>query len=86
MLEIEQLMQRLAACGVSMLLKADHERYAENGECWTVVISGSGIPEKFGFVRAEERTLKMCLEVALSRLLEIGEEWVWVKEYIPTNH
>jgi hypothetical protein len=33
-------MRRLAESGVTVILKADHERFAESGDYWTLVFTG----------------------------------------------
>lgn len=79
---IEQLMQRLAQAGATAIIKIDHERFAEQGELWTIVISGPVLGDD-GFVRAEEVTLSECLKVGLSRLQDRGAQWHWVSEFVP---
>jgi uncharacterized protein (DUF302 family) len=79
---IEQLMQRLAQAGATVIIKIDHERFAEQGDPWTLVISGPVLGDD-GFVRAEEVTLSECLKVGLTRLQGQGDQWRWVSEFIP---
>jgi hypothetical protein len=76
-MDIEDLMRRLAEAGVTVLLKADHERLAEGGRCWTMVISGGRLTGN-GFVRAEEATAEQCVQAALQRLAAEGPDWAWV--------
>lgn len=79
---IEELMQRLAQAGVTAIIKIDHERYAQQGEPWTIAISGPALGDG-GFVRAEEATLTECIRVGLSRLRARDERWKWVSDFIP---
>ncbi len=81
-MNIEQLMLCLAQAGTTAILKIDNERFEEHGEPWTFVVSGPVLGEG-GFVRAEEVTLDECLKVGLSRLMDRGEQWNWVSEYVP---
>lgn len=76
------MMRRLAESGVTAILKTDHERFAESGNGWTLVISGARLGE-IGFVRAEAPTLAECLRAVLPRLAGVDEEWQWVLEYVP---
>ena len=80
-MELERLMWQLAESGVTVVLKADHERFAEGGPYWTLFISGSRLGDD-GPVHADEGTLKECLTVGLTRLLERGPEWTWVKDFM----
>ncbi|MFC6157077.1 hypothetical protein ACFWUU_16415 [Kribbella sp. NPDC058693] len=81
MSDIEELWTRLAAGGVSAMVKIDHERFAEGGRPWTLLLSGPPLGD--GFVRAEEASLRRCLEVGLTRLADKAEgEWGWVSEYL----
>jgi hypothetical protein len=79
---IEDLMERLAQAGVTVIIKIGHERYAEQGEPWTLVISGPALGDG-GFVRAEEATFDECVRVGLSRLRARDERWQWVSGYFP---
>ncbi|MFV2022031.1 hypothetical protein [Micromonospora sp. LOL_023] len=79
---IEDLMERLARAGVTAIIKIDHERYAEQGEPWTLVISGPALGDG-GFVRAEEATFAECVRVGLSRLRDRDERWHWVSDFLP---
>jgi hypothetical protein len=81
-MKLEQLMQRFAQAGATAIIKVDHERFAEHGEPWTLVISGPALGDD-GFVRAEEATLAECLKVGLSRLQSRGHQWQWVTEFMP---
>ncbi|MDT8910044.1 hypothetical protein [Amycolatopsis sp. PS_44_ISF1] len=42
-MNIENLMTRLARAGITTLVKADDERMAQEGEPWTVIMSGVGL-------------------------------------------
>lgn len=81
-MDIERLMRLLAQSGATVLLKADHERFAEEGEYWTLVISGPALGEQ-GLVRAESSSLAECLRVGLKRLQRSGNRWSWISEFIP---
>jgi hypothetical protein len=82
--DIEELWVRLAGAGVSAMVAIDHERFAERGRSWTIVISGPPLGDRF--VRAEEASLDRCLKVGLSRLIdEPGGEWAWLSEYLPDD-
>ncbi|WP_432893184.1 hypothetical protein ACQPYH_19420 [Kribbella sp. CA-245084] len=81
MSDVEELWTRLAAGGVSAMVKIDHERFAEGGRAWTLLLSGPPLGE--GFVRAEESSLERCLKVGLERLMKRADgEWGWVSEYL----
>lgn len=81
-MRIDELMQRLAQAGATVIIKIDHERYAEQGEPWTLVIAGPALGDG-GFVRAEEATFVECVRVGLSRLRDRDERWQWVAELMP---
>lgn len=81
-MKVEHLMQRLAQTGATAIIKIDHERFAEQGDPWTLVISGPVLGED-GFVRAEEETLSKCLKVGLLHLRSRGDQWQWVSEFMP---
>ena len=78
-MDIEQLMERLARSGVTVILKVDDERMAEGGESWTLVMSGPGLGEK-GFIRAESENLPDCLQEGLDRLRQRPGDWGWLAE------
>ncbi|MEV6268899.1 hypothetical protein AB0L64_17105 [Kribbella sp. NPDC051936] len=81
-MDIEELWIRLAEAGVTAMLKIDHERFAERGRSWTILLSGPPLGD--GYVRAEEASLDRCVAVGLSRLRErANDEWGWVSEYMP---
>ncbi|WP_433528934.1 hypothetical protein ACQPYA_21735 [Micromonospora sp. CA-263727] len=80
-MDIEVLMCKLAEAGTTVILKVDHERYAQGGDYWTLVISGGSLGAQ-GLVRAEEASLAECLRVGLSRLMDGGSQWEWVSEYL----
>jgi hypothetical protein len=80
MTELEPLMERLAEAGATMIVKLDHERYAEGSRPWTVVISGPALGEG-GYVRTEQATLSRCVTTALKALRTRGEEWQWVTSH-----
>lgn len=61
-----------------MMIKIDHERMIEDGEPWTVMLSGSGLGD-VGFIRAESLTLNDCIERAFVRLREQSSEWDWLE-------
>jgi hypothetical protein len=75
-------MRRLAESGVTVILKADHERFAESGDYWTLVFTGGRLAE-FGVIRAEEPTVAECLRAALPRLAAMGPEWAWAADFVP---
>ena len=39
-MDLEQLWIRLAEAGITAMLKIDHERLAEHGRSWTILLSG----------------------------------------------
>lgn len=78
---VDELFARLAESGVSVMLKADHERMRDGGRPWTLVIFGPALGEA-EYVRAEERTYNACLRRGLERLVECGEAWNWVRDYL----
>ena len=82
-MDIAELMRRLAASGVTAILKADHERFASGGDYWTIVISGGALGAD-GLIRAEENSLRGCLQVALTRLRARCHEWDWVADFTPS--
>jgi hypothetical protein len=83
-MDIEALMRRLAGAGTTVIVKADHERLAEGGEYWTLVVSGGTLGQD-GLVRAEASSLADCLRTGLSRLREKGARWGWVSEFMPNE-
>lgn len=81
-MDIEELWIRLAEAGVTAMLKIDHERFAEHGRSWTLLVSGPPLGD--GFVRAEEASLDRCLKVGLSRLIDKADgDWGWLSAYLP---
>ncbi|MEV4264478.1 hypothetical protein [Kribbella sp. NPDC049584] len=63
------------------MVKIDHERLAEHGRPWTIVLSGPPLGD--GFVRAEESSLDRCLQVSLTRLRAKAKgEWSWLTEFL----
>lgn len=81
-MRVEQLMHDLGAAGVTVIFKVDHERMAEGGDPWTLVLSGSALGES-GLVRAECSTLAECLSVGLERLMQRRPDWDWLTSYFP---
>jgi hypothetical protein len=67
---LEPLLAALASMGITATVKADHERYAEAGQYWTVVFSGPGVRE--GLLRGEARDLSKLLTRLMRRLDEEG--------------
>jgi hypothetical protein len=82
--DIEQLWIRLAEAGVTAMLKIDHERLEERGRSWTFLVSGPSLGDA-GFVRVEESSLDRSIEVGLTRLMNKGDQWSWLSEYLPKN-
>ena len=80
--DIEELWARLGEAAASAKVAIDHERLAEHGRPWTLVVSGTALGDGV-FVRAEEGSLDRCLEVGLSRLIGRSDEWAWLSEYLP---
>ena len=79
-MDLEQLWIRLAEAGITAMLKIDHERLAEHGRSWTVLLSGPPLGD--ALVRAEESSLDRCLQVSLTRLrAEAHGEWSWLTEF-----
>ena len=81
-MDIESLMRRLAEAGTTVILKADHERFSQGADYWTLVVSGGSLGAQ-GLVRAEEASLTDCLRAGLTRLRDSGPQWDWVSEYMP---
>jgi hypothetical protein len=77
--DIETLMTRLARAGVTTLIKADDERMAEQGETWTVILSGAGLGDQGG-IRAESADLSSGLTEVLERLAVRPGDWSWLGE------
>ncbi|MGW3964224.1 hypothetical protein ACWED2_30720 [Amycolatopsis sp. NPDC005003] len=73
-------MTRLARAGVTTLIKADDERMAEDGETWTVVLSGAGLGDQGG-IRAEAADLHSGLTEVLGRLATRPGDWSWLGEF-----
>jgi hypothetical protein len=78
--DVESLMTRLARAGVTTLVKADDERMAEEGETWTVILSGAVLGEQGG-IRAESADLRSGLEDVLERLAARPGNWAWLEEF-----
>jgi hypothetical protein len=70
-------MIRLAKVGVTTLIKADDERMAEEGDTWTVMLSGSGLGDQGG-IRAESVDLRSGLKEVLDRLAARPGDWSWL--------
>jgi hypothetical protein len=79
-MDIEALMARLARAGVTTLIKADDERMAEEGETWTVILSGSALGDQGG-IRAESADLRSGLKDVLERLATRPGNWSWLGEF-----
>ncbi|MDQ7807418.1 hypothetical protein Q5425_27085 [Amycolatopsis sp. A133] len=79
-MDIEALMTRLARAGVTTLVKADDERMAEQGETWTVLLSGVGLGDQGG-IRAELADLGSGLTEVLERLAARPGDWSWLGEF-----
>ncbi|MFI1578064.1 hypothetical protein [Embleya sp. NPDC020630] len=80
-IDIEGIMMRMGREGVTMLLKMDDERLADDAEPWTVVLSGPALGEQ-GFIRAEATTLGACLDQAFTRLRSRPGDWDWLGDHI----
>ncbi len=46
-------MKELVRHGVTVVLEVDDERRAENGDYWTLIMSGAALGDE-GYIRAEE--------------------------------
>jgi len=73
-------MARLSASGVTVVLKADHERMLEGGKPWTIVMSGPGMGDGGG-IHTDKATLQECLGYGISELRRRGRDWTWLDEY-----
>lgn len=78
-IDLEAIMARLSASGVTIILKADHERAAEGGKSWTIVMSGPGVGD--GGIHTDKATLKECLGYGISELRRRHRDWSWLDEY-----
>ncbi|WP_018684424.1 hypothetical protein [Actinokineospora enzanensis] len=77
MIDVEQLMDLLANSGVTVLLKADHERMAVGGRPWTLVLSGLDD----GGIRVESLTMTACLDEGIAQLRRRPGDWEWLAEF-----
>ncbi|MGW0516192.1 hypothetical protein [Crossiella sp. NPDC003009] len=77
-IDVELLMTELAGRGLSVLLKLDHERWAERGKPWTLLIE-----EEPGFsARVDARTMREAFEVVLAKLRARSDGWEWTAELL----
>jgi hypothetical protein len=74
--ELRQVMERLGHSGVTVLLKSDHERAADNTEPRTVLLSGPGVEGIF--IRAESANLDSCVGEVLGKLRARPVDWDWL--------
>ncbi|MFE7595148.1 hypothetical protein ACFU6K_37680 [Kitasatospora sp. NPDC057512] len=70
-MDVLAIMEALAEQGITVLLKADAERMAEQREPWTFVASGAPLRDDI-LVRTDAASVEQCLEVCLPRLRELG--------------
>ncbi|MFI5868094.1 hypothetical protein [Streptomyces sp. NPDC051546] len=78
MIDIELLMEELAKAGVTMVLKADHGRFAESGRFWTIVMSGPGLGNGGG-IHTDMSSLQECLDFGLAELQTRPGDWEWLR-------
>ncbi|WHT18396.1 hypothetical protein N8J89_35665 [Crossiella sp. CA-258035] len=77
-IDVELLMSELAGRGLNVLLKLDHERWAERGKPWTLLVE-----EEPGFsARVDARTMREAFEVVLARLRARSAGWEWTVELL----
>ncbi|HUN33684.1 MAG TPA: hypothetical protein VMU95_16870 [Trebonia sp.] len=79
-INLEALMVRFSASGVTIVLKADHERMLEGGKPWTIVMSGPCMGDDGG-IHTDKRTLNECLAYGISELRTRRRDWTWLDEY-----
>ncbi|MCO1578037.1 hypothetical protein M8C13_19990 [Crossiella sp. SN42] len=78
-IDVELLMSELAERGLTVLLKLDHERWAERGKPWTCLLS----EEEPGFVvRTDDKTMRRGLEAVLAELRAWSPGWEWTAELL----
>lgn len=78
-MDIELLMDSLGRAGVTLVIKVDHERMAEGGRPWTVVMSGPAVGER-GLIRTDSPSLQDGLDYALRELKSCPGDWSWLGE------
>lgn len=77
-MDVEQFMARLGEAGITVLIKVDHERMADRGRPWTIVMSGPGLGDE-GLVRTDARSLGECLAHGISELKSRPGDWSWLE-------
>jgi hypothetical protein len=80
MIDVELLMDQLATRGITVLIKADHERMAERRKPWTMVLSGPALGES-GLIRIDAPSLDHCLKYCLRELRGYPGDWAWLEAY-----
>ena len=76
-MNIERIMEGLGEQGITVILKVDHERLAEHGAPWTLVLSGPAMTTG-GFIRAESTSVADVLRQCVHRLAEYPGDWAWL--------
>ncbi|MGK5530897.1 hypothetical protein [Streptomyces sp. URMC 129] len=79
---VEAIMSALAAQGITVILKIDHERVSDGTEPWTIVMSGPGVGEG-EFIRVDASSLAACVEQGVSYLREKPGDWHWLTSLMP---
>ncbi|TDD62669.1 hypothetical protein E1263_02830 [Kribbella antibiotica] len=78
--DLGEFMADVGRAGVRMMLKIDHERLAEGGQGWTVLLSGPLVGGS-GTVRWDLRRLEQCIDVVVDRLKTMPGDWEWLELY-----
>ena len=76
---LEELMERLGGSGVTMIIKVDHERMAEGGKPWTLVMSGPGLGER-GLIRTDSPSFEHAIGYGLGEIRKCPGDWGWLAE------
>ncbi|WP_217709681.1 hypothetical protein [Amycolatopsis sp. Hca4] len=79
-MNIETLMTKLAQAGITTVIKADDERWAEGTRAWTVILSGAALGDQ-GAIRTESSDLPSGLRNVLGRLAARPGNWSWLTEF-----
>ncbi|GAA2145468.1 hypothetical protein GCM10009760_34150 [Kitasatospora kazusensis] len=70
-MDVVQVMESLAEQGVTVVFKADAERWREGRKPWTFVASGAPLRADL-LVRTDADSVEACLAACLPRLREFG--------------
>lgn len=73
-------MDSLGREGISCIVKVDHERMADGGKPWTVVLSGPGTGGE-AFIRTDSASLQDGLDLVLRELRSSPGEWGWLEHW-----